>query len=84
MRVVRLTATAGSDGHIRLDIPATAGEYEVAVVLSPKVGANGAGRKPTPEELGWPAGYFGRTFGAIPDFSVAPREVEAPDVREEF
>jgi hypothetical protein len=36
-------------------------EYEVVVVLQPKVPAA------TPEDLGWPPGYFDRTFGSIDD-----------------
>lgn len=69
MRVIQLTATAGVDGRLRLDLPAgPAGvEYEVAVVLTAKPAVNGTGAKRTPEELGWPPGYFENTYGSITD-----------------
>ncbi len=64
MRVIQLSAKAGADGRLHLDIPAEAGmEFEVAVVLT----ANGAVRETTPEELGWPQGYFEATYGSIQD-----------------
>lgn len=64
MGEIHLTATAGPDGVLHLDVPVGgAGEFEV--VVRPKV--NGTGRKPTPEELGWPPGYFERTFGSVTD-----------------
>ena len=67
MRVIQLTAKAGADGRLQFDVPnADAGiEYEVAVVLTAKPSLNG--HKPTPEELGWPKGYFESTFGSITD-----------------
>ena len=67
MRVIQLTARAGADGRLRFDVPdADAGtEYEVAVVLQTRPSANG--RTPTPEERGWPPGYFESTFGSITD-----------------
>ena len=46
MSEIHLTATAGPDGVLHLEIPVGApGEYDVWI--TPK-------RKPTPEELGWP------------------------------
>ena len=64
MSAIRLSATAGPDGVLHLTIPVgTAGEYEVQVTP-----------KPTPEELGWPPGYFERTFGALPNFTIEPRD----------
>jgi hypothetical protein len=73
---VHLSATAGPDGVLRLSIPVgAAGEFEVTVVATPK---------PAAEELGWPPGYFDRTAGAIPDFSVEPREVDVREEREEL
>lgn len=67
MRVITLTAKAGKDGKLRLEVPdADAGtEYEVAVVLTAKPSVND--RHPTPDELGWPKGYFEATFGSIAD-----------------
>lgn len=69
MRVIQLTATADADGRVRLDVPAgpAGAEFEVAVVLHAKPAANGTGHKRTPEELGWPPGYFDSVYGSVTD-----------------
>ena len=84
MRVIQLTARAGADGRLRFDVPdADAGtEYEVAVVLQTRPSANG--RAPTPEERGWPPGYF-ESIGHLDDTFVRPSQppltpVEALDL----
>ena len=77
MHVLRLFATAGPDGILRLNVPVeAAGAYEVAVVVAPNSSANGTPTTPkTPEELGWPPGYFENTYGSIDDdaFVAPPR-----------
>ena len=78
MRVIQLTARADADGRLRFDVPdADAGiEYEVAVVLQTRPSANG--RTPTPEERGWPPGYF-ESIGNLDDTFTAPlRELPSP------
>lgn len=80
MAVIRLSATAGPDGVLHLDVPVgAAGEFEVQVVVSPKPGAPGAKPK-TPEELGWPPGYFENVIGSIDDeaFVAPPRHPAKP------
>ena len=65
MSVIRLTATAGPDGVLHLSVPVgAAGEYEVTVAVAPKPGAPAP---KTPEELGWPPGYFENVIGSIDD-----------------
>ena len=69
MHVVRMSAKSGPDGILHLSVPVgAAGEFEVAVVVSPKPAA---GEAPTgakkPEELGWPPGYFENVIGSIDD-----------------
>ena len=64
MHVIRLTATAGPDGMLRLMVPVgEAGEYELVVTASPKSkGAapkKGTPRAPNPDGLGWTAGVGG-------------------------
>ena len=61
MRVIQVTATAGADGRLRLDIPtdSAGATFEVAVVLHADPAANGTGHRPTPELM--------RTCGAIDD-----------------
>ena len=68
MRVIQMSAKAGPDGVLHLDIPVGAadGEFEVAVVVQAKPSVNGA-RKPTPEELGWPPGFIETVMGSIDD-----------------
>jgi hypothetical protein len=77
---VHLSATAGPDGVLRLTIPVgAAGEFEVTVVATPKPAAD-AGQTPTPEELGWPPGYFEQVVGSITDesFVAPPRHPAKP------
>jgi hypothetical protein len=68
MNVIRLTATSGSDGVLHLSVPVgMAGEFEVAVVVALKPTTNGIPAPRAPEELGWPPGWFEKTFGSITD-----------------
>jgi hypothetical protein len=64
-----MAAKADSDGIIRLTIPIGMAneEFEVAIVVSAKPTANGTAKPKTPEELGWPPGFFENTFGSIDD-----------------
>lgn len=82
MRDERLIATAGPDGKVRFEIAGLPGRvYEVAVSVDETPGVGGAGRIPTPEELGWPPGFFERFCGSITDDSfVAPRRLPAEPV----
>jgi hypothetical protein len=76
---VHLSATAGPDGVLRLSIPVgSAGEFEVTVVATPK--AAEPGNPPTPEQLGWPPGYFEQVVGSITDesFVAPPRHPAKP------
>ena len=43
------------------------GEFDVAVELTAKPAVNGMAHKPTPEELGWPPGFFENVIGSIDD-----------------
>jgi hypothetical protein len=54
-----------------------AGEYVVQVVVVPKPGASAA---KTPEELGWPPGYFENVIGSgdDPAFVAPPRPPTEP------
>lgn len=63
MQTLRTLGKANDDGVLHLDIPVGAAnaEYEVVIVLQPRVVAEGNPR--TPEELGWPPGFFEETAG---------------------
>ncbi len=82
MNVIRLTATSGPDGILHLSVPVgAAGEFEVAVVVAPKPSTSGsAPAAKTPEELGWPPGWFEKTYGSITDetFVAPPRPPAEP------
>ena len=85
MRVVQLTVTPDADGVLRFAIPAgqgAAGPFEVAVVLTAVPTANGAHPAMTPEELGWPPGYFENVVGSIEDdtFCRPPQPQFGPPV----
>jgi hypothetical protein len=81
--IVRMSATSGPDGVLHLSVPVgAAGEFEVAVVVTPKPPAPTpapAGAK-TPEELGWPPGFFENVIGSIDDekFVAPPRPPAEP------
>jgi len=63
MQTVCVQSQSGADGVLHLDIPVDApnADYEVIVVLRPKAHV---GKPETPEDRGWPAGFFEATAGA--------------------
>ena len=83
MRLVQLTATADANGELHLTIPAEVGaEFDVDVALQPRT--PGQPRRPTPEELGWPPGYFENVIGSIDDPAFKRYPQGEPQVRESF
>jgi hypothetical protein len=82
MSVIRMTATSGPDGILHLSVPVgAAGEFDVQVVVAPKPSATGASpAQKTPEELGWPPGFFENVIGSIDDekFVAPPRPPAEP------
>ncbi len=64
MHTVRVVTKTEADGSLSLRIPLgrPEAEYEVLVIVQP-VAAPGQ----TPEQRGWPPGYFDRTYGSIDD-----------------
>jgi hypothetical protein len=66
MQTIRAMETTGKDGTLLLRIPLgkPETEYEVLVIVQ---ATHGAGTATTPEERGWPSGYFEKTFGSITD-----------------
>ena len=63
MQTIRVLEKTGKDGMLSLRIPLgkPEAEYEVLVVVQPRTTAT------TPEEPGWPPGYFEKTFGSSGD-----------------
>ena len=74
-----LTASPGADGKLHLAVPVPPGEYQVEVIVRPLPPVKPAG---TPESRGWPPGFFERTAGSMPDFSIEPRNQGEYEVRE--
>ena len=60
---VKTKAHVGPDGTLAVQVPTSLPEMdvEVTVLVQPVP----AGTTPTPEELGWPPGFFERTFGSL-------------------
>ena len=73
MQTIKVRSRVGPDGRLKLDVPVGVADVdlEVLVVVQPLPKGSSkatAGEPKTPEELGWPPGFFERTAGAIPDF----------------
>lgn len=68
MRVIRVLAVADADGKFRLDLPLgpPGTECDIAVVLADPAPRSQT-RTLTPEELGWPPGFFDTVAGSIDD-----------------
>lgn len=72
MQSITLRSHIGSDGILHLDVPVGVhdAEIEVTVTIQP---VDPQPEAKTPEELGWPPGFFDRTFGSIPDLEREPQ-----------
>lgn len=62
METIKIQARTDEDGHLHLDIPTSlqAQDVEVVLVLNPT-------KTPSTDALGWPEGFFERTYGALAD-----------------
>ncbi|WP_414527946.1 hypothetical protein [Nodularia chucula] len=66
MNSIKLTKRVGEDGILHLEIPVGITEKEVEIMVIyqpleiPKL-------QKTPEELGWPPGFFAQTYGICQD-----------------
>jgi hypothetical protein len=80
MREMQFHVEADASGVIHLDIPVgSGGNYDVQVTVTPE-----AIRKATPEELGWPPGYFENAFDTITDPAFERGDQGVPEEREPF
>jgi hypothetical protein len=64
-RTIHTLQEAGPDKRIHLCIPVEQANsrYRLTIVIEPETPLPAA----TPEELGWPPGFFEQTYGAIAD-----------------
>ena len=78
MATIRVTATAGPDGVVRLAIPVgeAGGEFDVVVTPTPPT--------KTPAELGWPPGFIESTYGSIDDETFIRHPQGEYEERESF
>ena len=80
MQTISTREKTGKDGtlHLRIPLGKPEAEYEVVVVLQPRAET---GTMPTPEERGWPRGYFD-LIGSIDDdtFVLHPQPELPPPV----
>jgi hypothetical protein len=82
---VKTNAHVGPDGTLAVRVPTPLRETDVEVVLVVQSlpAANGAApATSTPEEPGWPVGFFERTFGALRDDPLERLPQGEPDERE--
>jgi hypothetical protein len=77
MQTLRLTERTGKDGVLHVSIPLGTPEadFEVVLVVQPKVAEPVAA---TPEELGWPDGYFDLAGSINDETFVRPPQGELP------
>ena len=66
MKTIRLSQKTGNDGSLSLVVPLDQPdrEYEMVIVFQP---IETTAPAQTPEERGWPPGYFEKTYGSIDD-----------------
>jgi hypothetical protein len=66
MHSIKLKKRIGADGVLHLDIPVgiTDKEVEIMVIYQP---IETPKQQKTPEELGWPPGFFEQTYGSCQD-----------------
>lgn len=89
MQTIKLRSHVGTDGILKLEVPVglTETDLEVTLVVQ-EVAAlpakNGKIVEKTPEELGWPAGFFEETEGSLEDDPIQRPPQGDYEVREPF
>ncbi|MEG4940322.1 hypothetical protein [Microcoleus sp. F4-D5] len=83
MQSIKVRSRVGSDGMLHLQIPSGIKDtdLEVIVIFQPIAPATEA---KTPEDLGWPPGFFEKTFGCFQDEPLVREEQGEFEEREEL
>ena len=83
MQSIKVRSRVGSDGMLHLQIPGGIKDtdLEVIVIFQPITPAT---EGKTPEDLGWPPGFFERTFGCFQDEPLVRGEQGEYEEREEL
>lgn len=79
METFKIRTHVGSDGILKFEMPVGVlnTDWEVVVVAQPLATQE-------VDELGWPIGFFERTYGALADDPIERGEELPPDVRDEI
>lgn len=82
MQSIKIQSRVGSDGILKLEIPVglTDADLEVLVVVQPLASPSTT----SPEDLGWPAGFFEETAGAWQGEPLIREEQEEYETRDEL
>lgn len=78
MKTIKLMTRVGDDGVLKLEMPTgvTNRRLEVLIVVQPLE------EEEEVDELGWPVGFFERTYGALADDPLERPAELPPDVRD--
>jgi hypothetical protein len=79
MQTITLKARPDADGVLRLEIPMSAIDQDVEIVLV----MNPIPPKPL-DEMGYPVGYFDATYGSLADDPIERNQPTTFDVRDEI
>jgi hypothetical protein len=76
METIKLITRTGDDGVLTLNLPQNLSnrEVEVVIVVQPV-------ESPEVDELGWPIGFFERTYGALADDPIDRGEELPVDIQ---
>ncbi len=82
MNSIALKTHTGVDGRLRLDVPTGLidMDLEVIVIMQPVTTESAT----KPEDLGWPLGFFEKTFGSFKDEPLERPEQGEYEQREEL
>lgn len=85
MQSIKLKSHAGADGVLKLEVPVGIAntDFEVVIIVQQLVEAATL-PTPSPEELGWPPGFFEQTYGILADDPIELGEQLEYEQREEI
>ena len=81
MQSIKLCSHVGADGILHLDIPVEVTDKQIEVTVTYQMLEPSTAPK-TPEELGWPPGFFEQTAGALADDPIQRYPQGEYDARE--
>lgn len=89
MQSIKFQSHVGPDGILRFELPVGQSDtdFEVMVIMQPVVINSAAAAAPitkTPEELGWPPGYFEQTEGSQEHDPIVRQPQGEYELREEL